>query len=36
VNGFIGTSPIPTIEIRPIVDLGGPVPTVGAEQGKQP
>ena len=32
VKGFIGTSPIPTIEVRPIVDLGGPVPTVPGEQ----
>jgi hypothetical protein len=25
-SGFVGTSPIATIEVRPIVDLGGPVP----------
>jgi hypothetical protein len=27
-SGFVGTSTIPSIEVRPIVDLGGPVPTV--------
>ena len=26
--GFLGTSTLATIEVRPIVDLGGPVPTV--------
>ena len=35
-SGFLGTSPIPTIEVRPIVDLGGPVPMVGGEEGKRP
>ena len=29
-TGFVGTSPIATIEVRPIVDLGGPVPIVGS------
>jgi len=27
-SGFLGTSTLATIEVRPIVDLGGPVPTV--------
>jgi hypothetical protein len=31
-KGFIGTSSIATIEVRPIVDLGGPVPTVPGEK----
>jgi hypothetical protein len=34
-SGFVGESPIATIEVRPIVDLGGPVPTVGGEEGKR-
>lgn len=34
-SGFVGTSPIATIEVRPIVDLGGPVPTVGGEDVKR-
>ena len=33
-SGFVGTSPIATIEVRPIVDLGGPVPQVPDEGGK--
>lgn len=26
-SGFVGTSSLASIEVRPIVDLGGPVPT---------
>lgn len=27
-SGFVGTSPLATLEVRPIVELGGPVPSV--------
>jgi hypothetical protein len=31
-SGFVGTSSIATIEVRPIVDLGGDVPSVPGEK----
>lgn len=31
-RGFIGTQSLASIEVRPIVDLGGPVPTVPGEK----
>ena len=34
-SGFVGTSSIATLEVRPIVDLGGDVPSVpGEEKGR--
>lgn len=30
-SGFVGTSSLATIEVRPIVDLGGPVPTTPSD-----